>query len=359
MPHPSKRLSITRPTASLDQDSRTLHQLLVRAFGRAPDDRELAFWGEKLSGEISASAFIAQLTASKAYIANALVGTKTPAGHFYSPVVNPETVVDYVARNRAAGLADLPGVEFPLAEMEAFWRENAAFIAATPFTENPDGVHRYSYAGGPYPFGDGIILRTMIQHYRPRRIIEIGSGHSTACMLDTADELGLADLRLTCIEPNPERLLAALRPEDTARLELHRCGVQEMDLAPFAALARNDILFIDSSHVLKTGSDVHFELFSILPALAPGVIVHFHDCRFPLEYSDQQIFLKNYSWNEVYAVRALLMYSTRFRVLFHGSLFAAQFPHLAASCAPFKKNPGSALWIQVQEQCLPRKSQVE
>jgi hypothetical protein len=132
-------------------------------------------------------------------------------------------------------------------------------------------------------------------------------------------------------------------------MTIHRKGVQEIPLDVFRALERNDILFIDSSHVLKTGSDVHYELFSILPCLAPGVIVHFHDCRFPFEYSDRQIFVKNYSWNEVYAVRALLMYSTRFKVIFYNSLFDAIYPALGAISPPFKRNPGGAIWIRVQE----------
>jgi hypothetical protein len=228
----------------------------------------------------------------------------------------------------------------------------ARFPAATHgqpgFRCQSAGVNRYSYGTGPYPYGDGVVLRTMIKHYRPRRIVEIGSGYSTACMLDTADHLGITDLDLTCVEPNPERLFSILRPDDPPRMKFHQNFVQDIPLDVFGALERNDILFIDSSHVLKTGSDVHYELFYILPVLAPGVIVHFHDCRYPFEYSDRQIFVKNYSWNEVYAVRAMLMYSSRFKVLFHNSLFAETYPKLAAVSPAFKKNPGSAIWIQVQ-----------
>jgi predicted O-methyltransferase YrrM len=202
--------------------------------------------------------------------------------------------------------------------------------------------------GGPYPHGDGITLRTMMHHYRPQRIVEIGSGYSTACMLDTIDHLGLSALDLTCIEPNPQRLFSILRPQDQGRITFHQQNVQDIPLDVFRALRRNDILFIDSSHVLKTGSDVHYELFYILPNLAPGVLVHFHDCRFPFEYSDRQIFVKNYSWNEVYAVRALLMYSTRFKVIFHASLFNELHPEMTAISPAFRHNPGGAIWVQVQ-----------
>jgi len=82
--------------------------------------------------------------------------------------------------------------------------------------------------------------------------------------------------------------------------------------------------------------------------LKPGVIVHFHDCRFPLEYSDKQIFEKNYSWNEVYAVRALLMDSTRYKVFFSASLFAIERRQMVQRVSPtLLRNPGSALWLRV------------
>ena len=349
VPLPLRTHSVTRRSADLDPGTGRLHQMLVRVFGRAPTDAELAFWSARLNDPgCSARAFFDQLAASLPYADNVQAGAKAPPGHFYSPVVDPDTVAGYVAAGRKAGLAGLHGIAFPLDDMAAFWRAHADFIAATPFANAQDGVHRYNYTAGPYRYGDAVVLRAMIHHHRPKRIIEIGSGYSTACMLDTIEELQLEQLRLTCIEPNPERLLGALRAEDRARVTLLRRQVQEVELDVFRALERDDILFIDSSHVLKTGSDVHYALFHILPALAQGVLVHFHDCRFPLEYSDRQIFVKNYSWNEVYGVRALLMYSTRFRVIFHGSLFAEAYPALAAISPAFRTNPGSALWMQIQ-----------
>jgi predicted O-methyltransferase YrrM len=329
-----------------------LFQVLLRCYGRSPLDGELAAWRERIGRKISAEQFLRQLTGAPPFAANRQVRVKNPAGHFFSPVVDPEQpqVVDYVARARTARLGDVQGIEFDLDGMEGFWRQNADFIAAAPFSETPDGVHRYCYKGGPYNFGDGIVLRAMIGAHRPARIVEIGSGYSTACMLDSADEVGLDGLRITCIEPYTDRLKSVLRESDGERVRIIEQGVQGTNLDLFRELERNDILFIDSTHVLKTGSDVHYELFHILPVLKPGVIVHFHDCRWPLEYSDKQIFKKNYSWNEVYGVRALLMYSSRFRVIFYNSLFALERRAVAAEISPtFLKNPGSALWVKVQD----------
>jgi hypothetical protein len=188
----------------------------------------------------------------------------------------------------------------------------------------------------------------VINAVRPRRIIEVGSGFSSACALDTLDEIALADTTMTCIEPYPAALLKRMRPADRARVTIIESNVQDVATDVFATLEQNDILFIDSTHVLKTGSDVHYEFFSILPALKPGVMVHFHDVRWPFEYPQPFIFERNFSWNEAYGLRALLMYSTRFAVFFYSSLFASAHATLARETfADFMINPGSSIWLRV------------
>lgn len=325
-----------------------LWHILLRAFGRTPTEREIELWGSKLK-DVDARQFLRMLVASKPFSGTKFVRAKNPPGHYFSPVVDPDIVGEYVEMNRRAGANDLPGIEFSLADMEQFWNKNRKFISETPFTNKPTPPDRYYYGGGPYNFGDAITARAMIGHFRPRRVIEIGSGYSSACMLDASEHAGIEDFHLTCIEPYPTRLKSVLKPTDIGtKVTIHEQGVQGMPLDMFAALEPNDILFIDSTHVMKTGSDVHYEIFYILPVLQPGVVIHIHDCRFPLEYSDIQIFEKNYSWNEAYAVRALLMYSSRFKVFFSGSLFAREREELVKATVPaFLKNPGSALWLTV------------
>jgi hypothetical protein len=184
----------------------------------------------------------------------------------------------------------------------------------------------------------------MINAVRPKRIIEVGSGFSTACMLDTADELSLA-LEITCIEPDPVRLKGLLRSSD--RVELLECPVQDVDISLFSKLEADDILFIDSTHVLKTGSDVHYELFDILPTLVRGVVVHFHDCMYPFEYHRDWVFKQNYSWNEVYAVRAFLMYNETFVPFYWHSLLARRDPELVRRVFPSAPaDPGNSLWVR-------------
>ncbi|WP_338662024.1 class I SAM-dependent methyltransferase [Pararoseomonas sp. SCSIO 73927] len=329
-------------------DQVPLWHLLLRVLGRTPAPRDMEIWNGVLDGSRDGRDFLRKLVGSARFRNAGGVRVKYPAGHFFSPVVNPDEVGDYVRMSRRAGLAGLPGIPLDLEAMSAFWQGNAAFIASTPFTDEPVPENRYSYRGGPYSYGDGITARAMINHLRPRRVVEIGSGYSSACMLDAAEHAGLEAFHLTCIEPYPARLRGLLRPGDDRKVTIHERGVQGMPLDIFSSLAPNDVLFIDSTHVLKTGSDVHYELFHILPALKPGVVVHFHDCRYPFEYSDKQIFSKNYSWNEVYGVRALLMDSTRYKVLFWGSFFADRRAEEVRAVSPvYLRNPGSALWLKV------------
>jgi predicted O-methyltransferase YrrM len=273
-----------------------------------------------------------------------------PPGHYHSPIVDPSQVNQYVAKARAVSLENLKGITISKQALTDRWAAMTPAIATTKFAQNKTAQHRYFECGSPYPYADAMTLRAMVISERPRRIIEIGSGFSTACMLDTLDEFNLSDCRITCIEPYPERLLGLIREEDHSRLDIIRSGVQSVDVSIFEELGKSDILFIDSTHVLKTGSDVHFEIFEVLPIIEPGVLIHFHDCPYPFEYPNEWIFEKNYSWNEAYALRAFLMYNSQFSVLFWNSLFRRIFPDLWIASTPqaVGKNPGTSIWLKRQ-----------
>ncbi|MGJ4927597.1 class I SAM-dependent methyltransferase [Bradyrhizobium sp. HKCCYLS2038] len=263
-----------------------------------------------------------------------------PPGHFFSPVVDPETVKDYVARYDNIDPSEIAGIEFPLDEMYRFWNQNLS-----SFRYEPSSGERYFASPLAYPGSDGRTLRAMIGAFRPKRIIEVGSGGSTACALDAIDQFGVAT-EFTCIEPYPKALESALGG-DMRRVNLIEKIVQDVPVSVFQALEENDILFIDSTHVLKTGSDVHYELFEILPAIKPGVLIHFHDCRYPFEYPKPFIFERNYSWNEAYALRAFLMFNPFFKIVFYNSLFARVFRSVVHdTCPQFFPNPGSSIWLR-------------
>ena len=275
------------------------------------------------------------------------VKTAFPPGHFYSPIVDPVLACPYVEQRSRETLDDLGGITIDSDKMEEFWLQQTPFIQRSTFPDASQPSHRYYFNNGFYGPGDGTILRAMIGAYRPRKIIEIGSGFSTACMLDTLDELELQnETSITCIEPFTERLRTTMRASDEKRVNIIEKPVQEIGLELFRELQAGDIVFIDSTHVLKTGSDVHYELFYILPRVAPGVLVHFHDIHFPFEYPKEWLCGRNFSWNEVYAVRAFLMFNDRFRVVFYNDYFAKLSKELIKATFPkYLLNPGGALWL--------------
>ena len=148
---------------------------------------------------------------------------------------------------------------------------------------------------------------------RPRRVIEIGSGWSTCVTLDTCERFLDEPPDLLLVEPYPERLLELVHEGDIERFELERVQLQDVPLTRFGSLQPNDVLFVDSTHVTKVGSDVNHLLFEILPRLAPGVYVHIHDIQYPFEYNARWISDGRF-WNEAYLVRAFLQYNATFEI---------------------------------------------
>lgn len=268
-----------------------------------------------------------------------------PPGHFYSPIPDRDEVTAHIARIGAATFAKLPGIEIEDERLLATWDALVERMRQAPFHDQSNPEHRYYWDNSFYSYGDAAFYYALLGDRRPARIIEIGSGFSSALALDARDLLALST-EITFIEPYPEVLETLLRGQDAAKTRLIRDKVQSVDLAIFSELERNDVLFIDSSHVLKTGSDVCFEIFDILPSLKPGVIVHFHDIFYPFEYPRAWMVDDNRAWNELYALRAFLMYNRAFQIFFFNDYFRQRFPErVAASQTVFARNPGGGLWL--------------
>lgn len=336
---------------------RFVRSLYQHILCRAPRPEELEHWVNKTLSGLRPDEIFLSFVGSKEY-RNILakrqavdrVVTRYPPGHFYSPVVNPEEARKYVAPRPAFSdetITELPGVRITDDFMLEFWEKSTECIKTTQFSAPGASSDRYYWPNASYPYGDALILRAMVWYHRPAKVIEIGCGFSSACTLDAADGAGLPHFSMTCIDPYPDRLRTLMRLSDVDRVHIIERPVQEVPLEVFASLEAGDILFIDSTHVLKTGSDVCHELFSVLPSLAPGVIVHFHDCRYPFEYPDKWIFEYNHSWNEIYALRAFLMFNSEFEIIFWNTYFAVARRDLVEAIAPaFAWNPGGGIWIR-------------
>lgn len=269
-----------------------------------------------------------------------------PPGHYYSPLPDLDEVRRNEARLFGAPPTTLPGIDLREAEQLALLHGFAALYPDIPFGDEPRPGLRYHYQNPAYSYSDAIMLHCMLRTLRPERLVEVGSGHSSCVTLDTRQYFLDASMHTTFIDPYPQLLQSLLRPEDLATTTVLAQPLQEVDLAVFTQLRANDVLFIDSTHVAKIGSDVNRLLFEIFPALAPGVVIHLHDIFYPFEYPKEWIH-EGRVWNEAYMVRAFLQYNSAFEVLlmntymahFHREFFAAHMP----ACL---LNTGGSLWLR-------------
>ncbi|HEU4418459.1 MAG TPA: class I SAM-dependent methyltransferase, partial [Planctomycetota bacterium] len=199
---------------------------------------------------------------------------------------------------------------------------------------------------GYFDYGDAFAYQAMLRHVRPARVIEVGAGWSSAVLLDTDERFLGGRTDCTFVEPYPERLLSLLRPADVARTRLLRMRLQDVPLAEVTRLQANDFLFIDSSHVAKTGSDVLHALFTVLPALRAGVFVHVHDVYANFEYPEPWV-REGWSWNEAYMLRAFLMHNDDWEIVLHGSALAEHAPERLLLLMPKLANKiGGSLWLR-------------
>lgn len=269
-----------------------------------------------------------------------------PPGHYYSPIVDRDDVARRAAEVFDRSMAELPGIApgFDHAErlMTAFVERG--WTSQIPWA-TPRDEHRYRFDNDQFRYADAIFLHLMLRAIAPPRIVEIGSGWSTCAMLDTADATG-ADFTITAIDPDPSRLHDNLRDGDGARVTIHAARIQDLGVDVVAPLCSGDVLFIDSSHVVKTGSDVNHILFELLPRLAPGVWVHVHDVMWPFEYPESWV-AEGRSWNEAYAWRAFLMFNDTFAIHLWPSQLMALYEHWFHEHLPLAlKDPGGSLWLR-------------
>ena len=185
----------------------------------------------------------------------------------------------------------------------------------------------------------------MLLHLKPRRVIEVGLGMSSCLLLDTNQHFLDLSIDCTLIDPFPERF-KKLCGGDMAGARLLELKLQDAPLSLFETLEPDDVLFIDSSHVAKTGSDVNHYLFEILPRLKTGVVVHIHDILYPFEYPRDWVFAGT-AWNEVYVIRALLQGNSYFQILFWNHFLATVArPQYHNTFPDFAKDLGGSLWIR-------------
>lgn len=327
----------------MERDEQFVRHLYSQYLGREPSAEERQHW-VSYAGARSYSELAAIFAASDEARARGGFDLPFPIGHYYSPFALPEQA-RVLKDPRSVDPSELYGIALRLEEQRLFWAMNYATIADfRPPSIKTDGF-RYYYDNDVFSIGDAITLSLMIRTFRPQNIVEVGSGFSSACMLDVIDQTADFEPTISFIDPEPERLMSLLTPNDLSLVSIYKDAIQNVEYSLFSDLAENDILFIDSTHVMKTGSDVCHELFDILPRLNPGVIIHFHDMFYPFEYPRDWV-ERGFSWNELYGVRAFLMYNDAFEILFFNHALATLFPDDFDSRPEYLLNPGGGLWLR-------------
>lgn len=265
------------------------------------------------------------MTAAAAALRRALIGAlrRVAAGlglhvarrrHFDLVERRPESPVpDFEALPPAVfeRVSPLLGLTLDSAAHMAF-AEQALAPFVRELDEDPAG---YDFRNPFYAAGDAHLAYAMVRHLRPRRLVELGSGHSTrvmalACQRNAAD----GDRpRYAAFDPNPSALFAHGRPAGLTTLR--SIAAQEVPEEEFAELGAGDVLFVDTSHTVKLGGDVNRVILDVLPRLATGVHVHFHDIWLPFEYHPELVKGQRLFWAEQYLLQAFLAMNTGYEVV--------------------------------------------
>lgn len=263
--------------------------------------------------------------------------------HYYEPHFNSKKISGSL-HNRF-----LPGIELNIEEQKELLSKFNFTNELINFPFNKETDEKYYFNNERFTVGDAEILYSVIRFFKPKILIEIGSGMSSLIASEAIaqNKNGNSDFQTEhiCIEPYPKKWL-----KNKSEIILLEKNLEEIDRNIFNKLDENDILFIDSTHMIKPKGDVLTEYLEILPLLKPGVIIHIHDIFTPRNYPDDWIIDKVSFWNEQYLVESILSHSRNFKVMFSlNHLFHCDRSLLESRCPALKnhftKEPRS-LWLR-------------
>jgi hypothetical protein len=272
--------------------------------------------------------------------------TSTLPGHFYSPY---PSLKEIRAREKIIWgelPRSLPSLDINENGQVALLNDLKSYYKEFPFRDKATTGLRYYLSNGMFSYMDAVVFYSILRHLKPKRIIEVGSGFSSALMLDTSQLFLAGNINCTFIEPYPDRLFRLITDTDKQRHNVIEAPLQQVDLALFKHLSENDILFIDSSHVSKVDSDVNRIVFDVLPILNKDVWIHFHDIHYPFQYFKEWIY-RGIAWNEVYLLRAFLQYNQAFQIQCFNSFMAHFYREWLEKEMPLcLVQPPGSLWLK-------------
>jgi predicted O-methyltransferase YrrM len=245
------------------------------------------------------------------------LGFHITRNHFYEPIPDTRKLASHTWGNTSDMLGINMNDNRQLELLNNFKDRFKIEFDLIPLNINNE--NEYYVNNGSFTAVDGEILYCMIRFLKPKHIYEIGSGNSTLLIIQAVEknkqETGV-DCEIISIDPYHDERVKKIKKEN---LKLIIKKVEELDINEFSKLEENDILFIDSSHVLKIGSDVQYEYLDLLPRLNKGVVVHIHDIFLPAEYPKEWVLKEHRFWNEQYLLQAFLAFNDSFEILMANS----------------------------------------
>ena len=272
------------------------------------------------------------------------VGMLPLIDNYYEPLINPKKyLVNSLRKDRK-----LNGIDFNIDEQLKLI-ENFKFnqeLVQFPIEKNEN--FKFFHNNGSYSYGDAEYLYNIVRYFKPSKFIEIGSGNSTLMVRNAIKANEFENKNYSChhicIEHYEQPWLEKLG------VQVIREKVELLDYSIFQQLEKNDILFIDSSHIIRPEGDVLFEYLELLPLLKPGVIVHIHDIFTPKNYLDNWVITEHRLWNEQYILEAFLTLNKEFRII--GALnflrhnYSNEFDKKHPLSAQNKEHEPGGFWIQ-------------
>lgn len=265
--------------------------------------------------------------------------------HYYSPVPDTSSIPEKVFSR----VSELPGINMNEESQLDFLKKIASKyrMEYDAFPASPINPYDYHTSQTSYRCLEAQILYCMIREKKPRKMIEIGSGYSTmlSAMAILKNQEEGSPCHFTAIEPYPNDVIRKGFP---GLSELIQSPVEDVPMLRFTELDEGDILFIDSTHSVKIGGDVVYEILEVLPRLKKGVIIHIHDIFLPYEYPKAWYSDKRF-WTEQYLLQAFLQFNDHFKIIWSSHLIHRKHAALCASLMKFY-DPEipyvSSFWIQ-------------
>lgn len=262
--------------------------------------------------------------------------------HYYQPLINPKKYL----KRPLSDIRNLPGLDLNIEQQLDLLKSFNFNDELLKIPEKKQDDNKYFHLNKFYELADAEYLYNLIRHFKPKRIIEIGSGFSTLMARNAIEENENENpdysCKHICIEPFENKWLKSLN------IELIKAKVESLDKGIFKELERNDVLFIDSSHVIRPQGDVLFEILELLPLLNSGVLIHFHDIYSPRDYPDY-LLNKHILWNEQYLLEAFLSNNKEYEIIGALNYLSCNYKsQLSEKCPVYASYPEfvpGAFWI--------------